>query len=460
MLYPFAYILFIIILYLILTSKDFDSLFKRFLLLECFFSCSRMNIGYLTHVFNSEIEYNDLILGIVFCLSIIQIFRKRKVNKKVFKYSIILISVVLISMLNCYLNPAAIEVVGFNSSLDKYFRGDLSQLTMVHFSIQSIMMFARLIIFITIINATKVSFSKEEILNFCQKLLKYLKILILYGLFEFIIKFIFHIDISTYIYGIFGHGVSSPNIVSRLSGLSREPSYYSLALFIYLFLSFLYNQYYNKNFKVNAWMILALFLGFVSTSFSFVICFVSLTLLYINNYRDFMLTVKKKKQLFNIIFGILLISGIFIIVNQKFLDFALASNYTSINRLGNSIIQIKNGFKGLYILGKDYSSETVRLIGAIIAFKAGLHRPLFGLGLGTVYCVNGVVSIISNIGILGFICWLLLLFKGYTNNINFVGIIIILLTVLFCNDLYTLYDVSYVILLPLYSLYYENRRFN
>ena len=122
-----------------------------------------------------------------------------------------------------------------------------------------------------------------------------------------------------------------------------------------------------------------------------------------------------------------------------------------VHRTLNSILQLKNGIVGDYKIGQDFSSETVRIVGAIITFKSFFTRPLFGLGIGTAFTSSGIVSILSNVGLIGGILWSKILFKIYTNNKGklFFLSLLILLPATFVYDLSIMYDTSYLILLPL-----------
>jgi hypothetical protein len=107
---------------------------------------------------------------------------------------------------------------------------------------------------------------------------------------------------------------------------------------------------------------------------------------------------------------------------------------------------------GTYTLGDDYSSEAVRLISSTETFKATLSRPIFGLGIGTAYSVSGIISILSNIGFLGLYIWYRLLTTEYYKTKNKILIIIILTPIIFTGDMYSLYDTSYLLLIPLIAI--------
>lgn len=58
------------------------------------------------------------------------------------------------------------------------------------------------------------------------------------------------------------------------------------------------------------------------------------------------------------------------------------------------------------------SSEQFRFYTIFETFKLLLDRPLFGVGVGTSYAFGFLPTILSNIGIVGLILWLLFMFSG------------------------------------------------
>lgn len=452
-LYPFGYLFIGVLCFTIIRTKNILKLFKKFIFIELVFACARMNYGYLFRLGGNEIEYNDILLGVLLVLSIYVLLRTG-MNLKMFNISFMLLAVIGIGIVRCYMFPANVLVLDYNHSWDWYFRGDSSQLTAVHFSGQSILMFIRVLIVVFILNAARRIITGKEWINIGIKVKNVMHIIIIYGVLEIILKFVFNMELNHYLNLFFGRGVSTGGGITRLQGLCREPSYYALGLFNFVILSLLLNKLLGKKNIVDIWMILAIFIGCLSTSFSFFICIVAVILLW-NILSDNVLKSNiRVKRIFILVSCTILI--ITVLFNQRFLAFAGASPINVLNRTAEAVVQIKNGLSGMFILGRDYSSEASRLIGGILSFKAGMNCPLFGLGLGTVYCVTGLIAIFANIGICGLLLWIVMLFRVYIKPIGWELICIVLLPVLFCNDLYTLYDTSYLLILPLLSMCVNN----
>lgn len=452
-LFPFGFCLIALILIVVWKNKKMEAMFKAFFVFELVLSCGRFNYGYLFILGGNEIAYNDVLLAILFILAIYVILRRGYANRKLFQVSVVLLLVIAVGIVRCYMNPADVVVIDYSHSWDKYFRGFSSQLTKVHYSKQSLLMYFRVIIFITIINAAKIIFKHNDWINIGNEVLKYLKISIIYGIIEIFMKFVLHVDMNTYLNWFFGKGISTGGGVTRLQGICREPSYYALALFNFILLSLIFNFINNKK-KIDWWIITAIFIGCISTSFSFLICLVAIVILWLI-MRSNIIQNRQRTLIFVAIFAISFIT-LFVITRNEFINYASSSSYEVLNRIAEAILQIKKGIMGSYILGTDYSSEASRLIGGIISFKAGLSRPIFGLGLGTVYCVTGLIAIFANIGISGLVLWIYLLFGVFTTKIKRTAVLALLLPVLFCNDLYTLYDTSYILIIPLLAYYFTN----
>ena len=426
-----------------------------FLILELVFACSRFNYGYFIRFNGKEIEYNDVVLGLLFVFSILYFLRNGKCNQKLFLYSILLIGTIFIGFILCVLIPSQVKIVDYNHSWDLYFRGDVGQLKTPQFSLQSILMFIRVLIFLCILNTSKNMFTYYDWIRISSIVLKFLQVILIYGVIEILLKYILHFNINVLMNWFFGRGVSTGGGLNRLQGISREPSYYSLALFNYICIALFYNRLNNKIKIYDKWILLAVFIGCLSTSFSFLICLASIFLMYC------FLTGKDVNRVLLILFVLLVfIFSLFFVFFSDIIVFLKSSPFVVFNRIAESIIQIKNGFSGTFSVGRDFSSETSRLVGGILTFKAGFSRPVFGLGLGTAYCVMGLFATFANIGITGTILWISILFRKYAGAIPWVVTFIIILPIIFCNDLYTLYDTSYVLMLPLasYSFAKNNKR--
>lgn len=447
---PAGIVLILIILNIFRKNKDTQKIFNSLLTLELFFACTRLNFGYFMMLGGMEIEYNDILLGLLFLFSLVYILQDPEIPRGGFSWSILLLFVIFIGVAMCYFDPVQTMVVDFNHSWDLYMRGYTEHMSPVHFSSQAILMSIRVIMFITILWVAEKTISTEEWLDQAKVVGKGLKWFLAYGVFEFVVKIIFKFPTNYFLMIIFGSGRATSYGMERLQGLSREPSYYALALF-YMIVIFGVLQYFDSENKKShrICICIAALLGAVSGAFTFVICIVAgVFILILLKYADN----PRAQSIAKMVISVVMIAGMFMIFSSEFLNFAESSSNSIIGRMAESVRQLNNAFTGSYVLGEDYTSEASRFIGGIHSMKAGLLRPLVGLGIGTAYCTMGIPAIIANIGLGGLFVWLGLLFKEYGKIKNNLLILLVLLPAIVCGDLYTLYDTGYLLVLPLLGL--------
>lgn len=443
---PFGILFIIFCVNIAIRNKSVKKMYICFLGWEFLFAGSRMNYGYFIKVAGVELEYNDVLLAILFVLSLFLILDIKKFSRKIVINSLLLLTIILIGIVWCIISPAETNVIDFNHSWDFYLRGVANQMLPVSFSMQGILMFFRVIIFVSILFTAYTVISENEWMMIASSVLTKFKVVIIYCVFEYIGKTLLKLPLNEYLNIFFGKGVSTGGGLDRLQGLCREPSYYALALFNFIALALIVG-YFRKT-KEYLWIAVAITLGILSTSFSFWICLIATVLLW-----TYLKGENNKRVRFVIMGGIAILfcSLVVMISSNPFLIMAIESNSEILNRIAESVMQIRNGFAGTITIGKDFSSEAARLGGGVLTLKAGLLRPLFGLGIGTAYCVTGLICIFANIGLIGLVQWGKLLFKDYGRNLPWSIGMIILLPVLFCNDLYTLYDTFYLLLIPTLS---------
>ncbi|MDD3252110.1 MAG: hypothetical protein PHV18_06085 [Lachnospiraceae bacterium] len=456
--FPFSYVLIAVITYEFFSQRKLKVLFLNFFVIELVFALSRMNYGYFVHIGGSELEYNDVLLGVLFVLSILVLIKNPRIPQKTSNISMLLLLTIFIGMLLCNIFPANVAVIDYNHSWDMYMRGFTSEMQPVAFSMQSVLMFIRVLIFVFVLNIAYLLFNEHEWVDIAKKVYKYLKGLIVYGVIEIVLKYALHINVNLYLNDFFGRGISTGGGVERLQGICREPSYYALALFNFMALStalFYIEQNSAVKRKIRNWTIVSALIGIFTTSFSFMICIVALMLMWL-----YLANTYSSGRMFKVSIGICIVVclAILIISSPFFLNFAMHSNITVLERSVQSVVQIKKAFTNTLIPGEDFSSEASRLGGGVITLKAGFARPLLGLGIGTTYCVTGLICIFANIGFIGLYLWIKLLFEVYGKNVSKMMTALLLLPVLFTNDLYTLYDTAYLLLIPIISIAMKERR--
>jgi hypothetical protein len=393
----------------------------------------------------SEIQYGDIVLGLTFTSAVVHI-SGAQVHKGVLFCSSLLILSILLGILSLINYPPDVMVIGFNNSggWDAYLRGELSNLMPVSYSFQSILMLLRVCFFTTILIVAKSVFSFKDWMRVLDLLTFIAKILVIFGFLEIFIRLIFNFDLNLILNDFFGRGISTGGGISRLQGLSREPSMYALVLFNMMIL-FLVSIKVEKNSSRDIfWIFCILFIGAMANSFSFLVSIFSFLILVSAITSSGKGTFRLMKFY---LFGIT--TGTFILI---FLTISWWESTYLFQRIIESITQAQNGISRTYVIGVDYGSEASRIIGMLESFRSFLARPILGLGLGTTYCVSGFVSILANIGLLGLIIWIRLLTVHYYRLPNILLVVGLFSPILVTNDLGVLYDTAYLALVPLIFL--------
>lgn len=439
---PFGVALIIVIITTIIISRSSLQLFRNFLILEFIFSIFKLNYGYFFKLGGTEIQYGEIILALVFSSAALHL-GVSKINRPTLFHSAVLVLVTITGIIGVWLVPADVSVIGFNNygGWDGYLRGELTNMAPVTFSMQSLLMLARVCFFVIVLVAAKSVLTRKDWLQIFELLVLVAKVMIIFGLFEILIRFALNYDLNLLLNQIFGRGISTGGALTRLQGLSREPSHYALALFNMMILFMLRMKIRNKFGNEIIWLGLILLIGTLASTFSFFIAVLSALLLFsmINS------TTAGKVHVGNLAIYSL---GLLLAV-AGFLFYSWSMSSGLMLRIIEAGVQAQNGLTGAYVIGEDYGSEASRIIGMIESFNSYLARPFFGLGLGTTYCVSGIISILSNVGLLGLIIWFRLLTVHYFPLSNFFLAVGLFLPITVTNDLGALYDTAYLALIPL-----------
>lgn len=454
---PFGYIftgILVWIVYSSITSIGSISsikLFKKLLVVEMVFTVTKFNYGYFFYFSGIEIQYGDVVLGLLF---IVSIFIKTKVMSR--SVNLLYLSICIgIALLFAF--PSNVEIVSFKyGSWDSYFRGVVGQLSSPVLSIHSFLMFFRVIIFCRILQVAKTVINDETWVKIAHKVFNISKVTVVgIGIIEFIIK-AKGFSTNIFLNYLFGRGIATGNSIGRLQGLAREPSYYSDALFIFIVLVYLLRSIDDKKryfVHYDIWIVLAVSIGVASYSFSFVWLLFTLMILYNAYSVEIKEHVPRWRMLKGYFLGFALIICCYIVFSDSFYNYAVSSEFTYMRRVGEAIVQLKNGINGTYVLGLDFSSESVRLNGSIITIQAFLTRPIFGLGMGTAHCISGIVEILSNTGIVGLLLWTYVVMHDYPSSQRARKIAyLFLISGVFIYDMSFMYETYFVIIIPLIDI--------
>lgn len=346
------------------------------------------DIGYFAKVNNTIIEYNYVFSIISFLGLAITYIQKRNINKKDISILAGFLLYIAFSMIYPALFNKEYISVGFGNSWDMYFfnKQDLGE---VSFSNKSLGMFARVVMFVTQFYIFASNVTKEDIDRYSKIFYKISWAILIFALLEFFITNVIEIGVFRKILFFILGRTDSTYFIPRIGmggiympmGFMREPSNYVKSLFIFILnnLFALYNcidKKQKKKIYIN--MIILMFIIFFSKSLSGYIYIMAIMLIYI-----YMLKNKKVKIVISVALPVLIM--IFIVVAQSRLTVLMDS------------------FKFLNMSPKDLKtqSELIRLYSINNNFSLFLKQPMLGCGFGTVYCYSAIITLITNIGLIG-----------------------------------------------------------
>lgn len=216
---------------------------------------------------------------------------------------------------------------------------------------------------------------------------------------------------------------------SNIQGFTKEASMYSTSLFYSLIIAINMISIKSKKRKYAIYIAAVFLLLLLNTSMSsYVYAFISiLFILYVRPFSKGRRTNPKVVLLLLILLAILLTSQT-VLSHDSYLS----------TRLNRSLLQ----FSGFSDSDFDTSSEGIRYMGIYHCFSVFINRPFFGVGMGCVTCVSGIVSLLVSIGSVGTIAYInLIMPKMQTGKLDkyFIVTFLVIVPNLFLNDLGTMF---------------------
>lgn len=402
--------------------------------------------GYFLKFNSFELGYSDF-LQVTLLIALLP--KLKKINRKQLNSFLFLLITCSIGALFTFIfRPNILIMDTYNSSWDELLFFKTSVKTIISINFHTVMILTRIFIW----GLIGLEIKETKIDNLTDIIIGLTKLHIIFALFEFITKTIFKTNIATDFRNFFfGLGEATYSDLSTrgfgsgysIYGFTREPSHFSEVAYLFILILILSNTY-KKNIK---WIMLALLLMIASTSFASVMYLISLIII-------FMLTLKlriNKKNLkkFLFFFAVTLIVTLNIINNKYY--------SVRVNEFFTAIRGIKDGF----ITNNEITSSKVRLYSIYDSLNLVKVRPLFGVGIGTTSCYSGLVSILTNVGIIGFLFWVNFCFKSMNTkklemNYAIKTVILIFIPEIFIGELGIMYSIY---IFYLYSLFYNFIKF-
>lgn len=423
-----ALVILLILLYVIARFRNLNRLQLSIWYILVFFSIIT-DSGYFIRIGSFDIKFSDALLLMLLLTSFLN-YKQRKLGITALTTGVMFCFSITIGILNLIINPLketyAMPLTGAILYKQIEYSSEVFQ------RLLSTLFFVLALLFAGDLIKKNVRQTK--------KLIVYSTLLIsLIGLFEFAIKIGSGRPLVQEITATFFGVTSAQNLALftraghyTLQGLMKEPYHYAYSFIPGLFLIALNNVSVSKKMCVLV-SILSIFVLIFSLSFAgfgVIVAFLVLTIIRLIKES------KRTKGFFVVV----------IVVACLIISFPLLMLF--LNEL--SIGQYYYSRAVSLLTGEQVGSEGVRQLTISNAFQIFLKRPLFGSGIGTNSAYGFLPSVLSNIGIISFILWLVFLVsatipKTLRTSIVFLAFLLVVLT--YIGNLSWAYNSMSVILL-------------
>lgn len=458
---PFSFILICAYLLIIVKFKTVEQKFRASLVLTLFCSIVLYMGYFVSFSKNNTIPFSTItwVMSFVFAFVLNQKSIKAhnsrfyKNYKDISKYGKIFILFILITTLFFYLFRYDKLVID-GSQYEEYIRDMVGMQYLTSSSLKKGYIYIAIMYCYVIYTACR-HLSISDFIWVAERFIKLSFISVIVGYAEFILENAYgSLSVTQATIAIFGKsGAHQVSLIERygwyaIQGLTKEASMFSTAVFYTSIISANLILLVKHNIKYIVFCLLSFILLLINRSMSsYVYLFIGIMfVIYLNLFNLKFLRNRRnvKKILVAICFVFILI-----ITNQSF---NYTSNYLML-RLNESIKEVTNISDGLF----SATSEGIRYLGIYHCLTILWDRPFLGIGLGTVTCVSGIVTMLCNIGVIGFASFIVLqmkLIKGSNAERLFIILLILVFPNILLNDLNTMLSLSipFTLILTSYSL--------
>lgn len=430
------------VLYICLMKKSYKKIFIELLSLSIFLYLN-ITIGYIFKVGEQTIAgyfFTMLCMGVVAILCIRKMPKKRFIVMSIFLLNIFL-SLILIQFMDYQVLD-----IGWDEYLFGYNKMVTCTIDWTH-----IKELIKTVFFVFAIEVIHQELEDSDWKYIISKVAKWSKVVLCYGLLEFFVVYFLKIHnlYALFLEPIFGlKKYTYTSALSRgngyqLQGLFTEPSGYATGLFLIMLL--LITQIHeSKNRKKEIcnfiWIAICLFLMIMSMSFSsvlYITLFIVLSMIYIYQTRRRYRTV--------ILFSCFIITMIGVCSIAILLD---SESYYGI-RL-NGALQIfrtaiyDSDMSNLYfhLRGTHADGSSIARIGSAIgSIKIEfVQNPISGLGVGTENSYAEFSNMLTDLGVIGTICWMkmVVFYQKKRNRYVYLALIAITISAFFSTPFFYL----------------------
>ena len=369
-----------------------------------------VNMGYFIKIGGHEVSYVTFIMLYLTTLSIITLFKLNvfiRLNDVVWLG--ILTTFLLVNIISMFLYTYDKPIIVEGTSWDYYFFGWENKSVLDPYNVSFlgyIVLFIELIIVCCVV---KLLLGRQDFIKITELIKKISCFFLLVAILEFLEKNIFKtLNISDIIIKLCGYTddvhdyLDINNGIVAVQGFTKEKSMFSYSVFLNAFI--LVVEKIGNVKQKNSWMLIIMYFFFLAVNQSLSGLLYILILLFLYFVYDFKFCRFSKIRVF-----ILLLSISLILLLLKFLviESLMSSNNELLKRIGRTLILIFDYSQ----YGQDdliITSEYIRISSIYECIGLFLDRPILGLGLASTHCYSGVVTFLSNVGLLG-----LLFIGGY-----------------------------------------------
>ena len=451
---PFSFVVVLVILAIFFKdyNKRLEVFFKHIFLLNVYLSIF-LNVGWFFKLGSTELGYSFLPSTILIVVGIICLIADKKYDKKLLLFGVLFILGVVLGILFFFVTPYRGGII--QNSWDEYVMGneELTYDPVIDINFMSLFSIVRYPIILSIAFAI---FKKEDWISAHRQVMSLSTIVIVYGFIELLCKSVLNLNMTRlFLNPIFGEAFPTYALTERMQGLFKEPSHYSLGLYLLALLCLLrirvLSQGSRRKYRLeHVRLVCILFLMLASTSFSSLIYLAAVVVLYPFICRGVRASV--------IIFfsAIVLALALMVGTNQWLMStMGLGSYYERINRAIHSVASLMSGNMA------TGSSEGARFSSIFSMISILFHRPLFGIGMGVTDAHSTVFAVLGNFGLVGFGLWVAMLVRfGNIKKCGGFFVFTVLVSMMFAGGVgfFTLMEYPFIFAIAGYSLSYPIKK--
>lgn len=428
MLSVFSIVLILFLTYTILTVRPLFKQYKRILLIVI---CVELLIpqGYFFKIGTSEVSF-QLALECFLIPYTLYFIVKQHIRVRFFTLCVSLLFLItaMIGILHQYFEPHTGYIMNYDAvgNWDAYSIGINNKGTVKISWMRFLSIYVSFITVIITIWVFKYKIKHNDLKLMLSKVNKILKFNVCFVLIEFLLKNVF-MSKRTLLLGkvLFGEGANTyseliiRNGIYQLQGITREPSHLALTLFFTLVLFVIEKKILHCKFKITSYMYIfsIVIIMYLSGSFAsllyvmvFLIWCVYMYASYSNRYTKFILY------------------GAVIFLLMYFINILYTGNVDGSSYLGRRIgmsTEMLFAVTSESWQGMGGDSALPRFLSIYETFSDFLTRPFFGMGVGIQISHGGIANVLSDVGLIGVLLWLCVVFRYSKYDIKSLAILLL-----------------------------------